>query len=80
MVHLSLSARLCAFDTYIRIYIYVHVIKYMNYIFLYFTGVYIINTSMYAECYCTVVQVLNTCLNVQVSVYFVKCSFITIVT
>jgi len=49
------------------LYIYIYIIKYMNYIFLYFTGVYIINTSMYAECYSTIVQVLNTCMNVQVT-------------
>jgi len=53
----------------IYIYIYICIIKYINYIFLYFTGVYtyIISTSMYAECYSTVVQVINTCLNVQVT-------------
>jgi len=52
---------------YCGLLIYIYVIKYINYIFLYFTGVYIISTSIYAECYSTVVQVLNTCMNVQVT-------------
>jgi hypothetical protein len=45
-IYIKLSIWIVFVCVCVCVYIYIYIIKYMNYIFLYFTGVYIINTSM----------------------------------